>query len=167
MTCIIQTGPVVSPTGQLLRRYNMQKIPVLLEQCQHIYTLMDKEAEEDEESGAYLWKGALTQLFERAGYGQPNYTRVTTALQNMGCIFQVQRGAGSKPSIWEVREKPTEPLFEEKKDGPEDDGPDPLLTRVNELTALVSEYEERVANLEHDQHMLFKQIEKVMNNGKN
>lgn len=139
----------------------MQKVPVLFEQCQHIYSLMDKESTTDENSGAKVWSGPLTQLFERAGYGQPNYTRVTTALQNMGCIYQVQRGAGAKPSIWEIRDKPTEELFEEKKDGPDNkDDDDPLLTRVNTLTEKVAEYGGRIEDLEHDQRLLFKQLGK-------
>lgn len=82
----------------------------LFEHCVALYELMDEKAEDFPDGRLYI--GSLTTDFEELGIGGSYYTKVTSRLRSMGCVDQLRRGGGSKPSAWAIIEPPTKELFQ-------------------------------------------------------
>lgn len=127
--------------------------PALFDHCVVIYSAMQETSEEHESGNLYTWEGFLTKLFQDVGYGVPRYTRITRTLSQMGCIEQVERGGGNKPSKWYLHKEPTIEDFEyakgklntrERKNTPKARE----NQRIRDLTTTVLENRKRIESLE-------------------
>jgi hypothetical protein len=58
-----------------------------------------------------IYTGFLTHLFKDLSISVPNYTLVRQELMRMGCVEQLHRGGGDRPSKWALIKPPTVELF--------------------------------------------------------
>lgn len=88
----------------------------LFEQCDAVYEAMHKVAvwqEVDDKppdlEGSFqlVYTGFTTYLIESLGLTVSNYTPVMRRLQQMHCLFQLQRGGRGIPSQWILLKRPT------------------------------------------------------------
>lgn len=128
----------------------MEDTPALFDHCNKVYSAMLEGAEEHESGNLHIWEGYLTHLFKDIGYGIPRYSRIVGMMQQMGCIEQIERGAGNKPSRWYLHKAPSLGDFEFAKSKETDraNRPTPIEQRVKDLINLVSEHQGRIDTLE-------------------
>lgn len=93
--------------------------PAIWHHVQMVYEAMFLESEveiaDSEEyvtTGARVYTGFTSHLFQDLGIAVPNYGPVLDLLRAMGCITQERRGGGPSPSVWKLWKKPTLEDFE-------------------------------------------------------
>jgi hypothetical protein len=123
-------------------------VPVLYEHCCTVYDGMMAQAEKrqhrgDSEGEFIVYEGFLTQLFHDLHLSVPYYTKVMTALKNMGCVRQLRRGGSSSPSQWELCYSPTVEAFTRQQEPKR-----PKQTTQAETRQLIRDLNKRVALLE-------------------
>ena len=118
--------------------------------CHTVYKAMMDEAtmRTDEDTGRdmVVWEGMLTTLITgRCSLSIPYYSKITTALKDMGCIRQIKRGGGSAQSVWELITEPTEELYNERPAAKKL----PRQDRLTQQAAQINSLNNRVGALEH------------------
>lgn len=86
----------------------------MLDLCKLVYSEMERTATkaEGQTEDALIWEGALTSIFQlEPRLGTSRYSAVMNALKRMDCVYQLQRGGGSAPSVWMLYRPPTEELY--------------------------------------------------------
>ena len=96
-----------------MRKYERDEegTPKLLNHCKLVYDRMYEQSEWDSGYTYIVWEGHLTHVLEELGLGIPRYTRVVTALKEMGCIEQLRRGNSGAESIWHLYHEPDNVRF--------------------------------------------------------
>jgi hypothetical protein len=98
-----------------------------------------------------IWKGKLTELImERCNLSVPEFTKVRRLLVACDAIRQVKRGGGGQPSEWRIlkRELTDDELwFGQAQIAKEDDMPEPIQQRQNDLNRRVSDLEQQMGEV--------------------
>lgn len=118
--------------------------------CHTVYRAMMEEAtarvDEDTGEEMVVWEGMLTALITgRCNLSIPYYSKITSALKEMGCIRQIKRGGGSASSVWELITEPTEELYSARPAAQKL----PRQDRLTQQAAQINSLNNRVGALEH------------------
>lgn len=133
-----------------IRGDSMAKEFISLKQAEQLYQAMTTESEPHEDDpDKMVWEGFLTHLLDDLGIGKTKYGKLVRLLQDMGCIEQLKRGAGSSPSYWLLIGPPTEEgykyLLKTEEEKPEQKSP--IEQRVDNLQAIVMDLADEVKEL--------------------
>lgn len=94
--------------------------PAMFEHCKTVYEAMLSSAIDErvsvggtmQSTGARIYEGHTTQLFQQLSLPTPYYTQVMRLLRRMGCIEQTRRGGGNSKSKWRLVTPPELSAFE-------------------------------------------------------
>jgi hypothetical protein len=115
----------------------------LFNTCTKVYEAMHERSTVVHEGRMY--KGRISSLFGELDVSVGVYSAVMKRLKSMGCIDQIARGGGGRPSIFLLHVAPTYGAFEGTRDGG-------YISKdrasVGELQAIVTLLSQRVAQLE-------------------
>jgi hypothetical protein len=83
-----------------------ETIPAIFGHMERMFDELKNRAAFDT-SGKVKFVGSKVEAFRAIGVSQGYYTKIFDALVEMGCIEQVQRGAGNQPSVILLHKRPT------------------------------------------------------------
>lgn len=128
------------------------KLPTVFTHCVKTYEMMLKHKSSNTYEGKPVYRGHLTKdMEEHLGLTTAQYSRIMKMLVEMGCVYQLKRGAGRAPSEWLLANTPTYESFAyvkgkqldraHKKARPEDQ-------RFADIMVIITELSERLERVE-------------------
>jgi hypothetical protein len=118
--------------------------PMLYTHCCNLYQAMYEHANTSEREGV-IYTGSLTTLVEAVGIASAHYTPVTRKLKSMGCMRQLERGGGGKPSMWLLIHAPTPESYRSTPFNSDGSGP---KSANDQLAQMVRDLDRRMTAIE-------------------
>lgn len=90
--------------------------PLLYDRCVTIYNALYEQSQVAHEGRVFT--GLVSNIFAEHKLSLGYYTPVMQRLRDMGCIEQIRRGGGGKPSVYMIYSAPTIGAYEDSKNRP-------------------------------------------------
>jgi len=135
-----------------------EELPKVFIHCAKTYEMMLKHKSSNTYEGKPVYRGHLTKdMEEHLGLTTAQYSRVMKMLNDMGCVYQLKRGAGRAPSEWVLANTPTYESFAyvkgkqinrvHRRVRPEDQRFSDIIIMINELSERLERVESVISKL--------------------